>query len=252
MFRFPKREEVEERVKREARLLTYLSIQNQSLPLPIYQLHYAEEQLLCVSYAYLEGSPLRTEQSEIANVLGAFLSELHGMDITTAEAMGFTYERNGVYWERFYGELNSKLYPHFSQKQQDFVDRIFKTFLEKDGQKHSKKLVHGDLTSSNLLYDQEGGRLTGIIDFTDAMIGDPAIDIAGFYWDFGPEFTRLVLDHYEGNEPREAIYQRVEQFFGIQPLFFQLLHRYDNEQPLDQSEAMIRLAQLTRNKPNPY
>lgn len=220
MFRFPKREEVEERVKREARLLTYLSIQNQSLPLPIYQLHYEAEQLLCVSYAYLEGSPLRTEQSEIANVLGAFLSELHGMDITTAEAMGFTYERNGVYWERFYGELKSKLYPYFSQKQQDFVDRIFKTFLEKDGQKHSKKLIHGDLTGSNLLYDQERDRLTGIIDFTDAMIGDPAIDFAGFYWDFGPEFTRLVLDHYEGDEEREVIYQRVEQFYGIQPLFF--------------------------------
>jgi aminoglycoside phosphotransferase (APT) family kinase protein len=40
-------------------------------------------------------------------------------------------------------------------------------------------LVHADLAPEHLLADPVTTRLTGVIDFEDAQIGDPAIDFAG-------------------------------------------------------------------------
>jgi macrolide phosphotransferase len=50
-------------------------------------------------------------------------------------------------------------------------------------------LVHGDLHAGHLLLDEDG-RITGILDWTEAHWGDPATDLAMFYGAFG----RAALD----------------------------------------------------------
>ncbi|MGI4730858.1 MAG: phosphotransferase family protein [Janthinobacterium lividum] len=45
-------------------------------------------------------------------------------------------------------------------------------------------VLHGDLVSDHLLVDESTGRLTGIIDFGDVALGDPAHDLLGF-WIYG-------------------------------------------------------------------
>ena len=60
-------------------------------------------------------------------------------------------------------------------------------------------LVHGDFAMSSLLV--EGRRLTGIIDFGDAFIGDPLMDIAYFRLkeitkSYGRAIYRLLLRYY--------------------------------------------------------
>ncbi|HVK76644.1 MAG TPA: macrolide 2'-phosphotransferase [Kofleriaceae bacterium] len=53
-------------------------------------------------------------------------------------------------------------------------------------------LVHGDLHPGHLLLD-DGGRLTGVLDWTEAHIGDPSIDLAMFVGCFGrPALERLL------------------------------------------------------------
>jgi aminoglycoside phosphotransferase (APT) family kinase protein len=49
-----------------------------------------------------------------------------------------------------------------------------------------------------VLVDAKAGPITGIIDWTDAAITDPARDLALVYRDLGPEVCRLALAHYEG------------------------------------------------------
>ncbi len=46
--------------------------------------------------------------------------------------------------------------------------------------------------------DAGAGTITGVIDWTDAAITDPARDLALVYRDLGPEVCRLALAHYEG------------------------------------------------------
>jgi aminoglycoside phosphotransferase (APT) family kinase protein len=60
-------------------------------------------------------------------------------------------------------------------------------------------LVHGDFAMSSLLVD--GQSFTGVIDFGDAFIGDPLMDIAYFRFkeitkSYGHDIYRRLLRHY--------------------------------------------------------
>jgi aminoglycoside phosphotransferase (APT) family kinase protein len=59
------------------------------------------------------------------------------------------------------------------------------------------RLIHQDLSPEHLLADPQTGRLTGIIDWTDAMLGDPARDFVFLVGWRGWPFTEGVLRHYQ-------------------------------------------------------
>jgi aminoglycoside phosphotransferase (APT) family kinase protein len=44
---------------------------------------------------------------------------------------------------------------------------------------YSPTLVHNDIKGEHILADPQSGRITGILDWADAVIGSPAGDIAG-------------------------------------------------------------------------
>lgn len=61
-------------------------------------------------------------------------------------------------------------------------------------------LLHGDVYSQHLLWDEATGKL-GIIDFSDMMRGDPAIDFAELY-EYGEAFVHAVYEHYKGQKDK--------------------------------------------------
>jgi aminoglycoside 2''-phosphotransferase len=58
-------------------------------------------------------------------------------------------------------------------------------------------VLHGDLSPDHFLADTEQARLTGVIDWGDARIGDPAWDLVYIYEDYGPRTLNAFLDHYD-------------------------------------------------------
>jgi len=56
-------------------------------------------------------------------------------------------------------------------------------------------LVHGDLVDEHILLD-DAGRVTGVIDWGDSCLADPAMDFGGLYAWLGEDFVRSVLAHY--------------------------------------------------------
>ena len=58
------------------------------------------------------------------------------------------------------------------------------------------RLIHQDLSPDHLIVDPRTGRLTGIIDWTDAMLGDPARDFVGLVTSRGWRFAENVLRNY--------------------------------------------------------
>jgi aminoglycoside phosphotransferase len=62
-------------------------------------------------------------------------------------------------------------------------------------------ILHGDLGVSHLLYDPATARLTGVIDFGDLMLGDPARDFLGLRDDFPPVILAEVLEAYPVERP---------------------------------------------------
>ncbi|WP_344944207.1 phosphotransferase [Sphaerisporangium flaviroseum] len=65
----------------------------------------------------------------------------------------------------------------------------------------------------HLLVDVRASAITGVIDWTDAAITDPACDLALIYRDLGPEVFELTLAGYDGRfddagRERAAFYAR--------------------------------------------
>ncbi len=57
-------------------------------------------------------------------------------------------------------------------------------------------LVHGDLHPGHMLLDGEGA-VTGILDWTEAQVTDPSIDLAMFHGCFGPESLARLIALFE-------------------------------------------------------
>jgi macrolide phosphotransferase len=56
-------------------------------------------------------------------------------------------------------------------------------------------LIHGDLYAGHVMVDPDG-RATGIIDWTEARVADPAVDLAGHVRAFGEEALPALIDAY--------------------------------------------------------
>ncbi|WP_404451522.1 aminoglycoside phosphotransferase family protein [Virgibacillus necropolis] len=227
VFRFPKTTEIANKVIKEVTLLESILKQHPIVNVPKYGSLYDENKYLkCVYYRYIEGVSLSKfklipNRTENAKLLGEFLTKLHSLENPPKLITDHTFE----FWNKLYESVKKEVYPFLNEDQQEEVTETFGEFLSDFSTlTYPKTVIHGDLSSSNIIFDEKSKNINGIIDFTDAQIGDPAFDFAGFYWDYGPEFTKEVLSYYTGTESSEALYKRVEQFYGLQPVFHELLN----------------------------
>ena len=65
---------------------------------------------------------------------------------------------------------------------------------EQDG---PRRFIHNDICPDHIITSTGTGRLTGLIDFTDAMTGEPVLDFVGLIGIGGYEFIGTVLDRYD-------------------------------------------------------
>ncbi len=76
----------------------------------------------------------------------------------------------------------------------------------------------GDLTSRNILFDPSKLRLTGILDWSDSLVGDPAFDFAGLFEinrNFGHEILRLYEKAESNFNTRIDLYVKTIPFHEI-------------------------------------
>ena len=57
-------------------------------------------------------------------------------------------------------------------------------------------VIHGDLTDDHILFDPVRRRLSGVIDFADMAIGDPAQDFS-FLWSYGDGAPACAYANYD-------------------------------------------------------
>lgn len=250
VFRFPKSKQIANRVLKEFTLLKSLKTFHSSIKVPEYHLLYDQNrQLQCVYYQYIKGVTIEEynvirNTDENAKLLGEFLTNLHSLEIKTDLKAVHTYD----FWSELYESVQKEIFQFLSEHQKDEVSKTFNFFLDNYATLSlPKSVIHGDLTSSNIIMDNATDRINGIIDFTDAQIGDPAFDFAGFYWDFGPEFTKSVLTNYHGVEASETIFERIKRFYGLQPVFHELLHSVRNGSPVDWKTALNKFSSLKKS-----
>jgi aminoglycoside phosphotransferase (APT) family kinase protein len=166
LHRAPRREEVRPRLLSEARLLPWLAPQ---LPLPV---PIPEPTADGVRHRLLVGEPLEDDSTALGRELGAFLKALHGVDPVAAVEHGAVDASTAAADKNtFLAEARERVLPLLPLAAQaqgaGLLDRV-------EGVRTA--LIHADLGPDHLLV--RDGRITGIIDWTDAEIGDPALDLS--------------------------------------------------------------------------
>jgi len=67
-------------------------------------------------------------------------------------------------------------------------------------------LLHCDIGPGHVLYDPQTKNVTGVIDFGDILIGEPARDFVYIYEDYGSLILNEVLNRYAGQEAPKMMF----------------------------------------------
>ena len=215
IFRFPKDNEQQESFKRELQFLKYLKDKT-TVPIPDYK--YVASDQSFGGYPLLKGEEvfpekfalLSVEQKDnVAQQLGEFLTVIHTTPIVEIERIGYVEKTGGHFWsredaEKRFQRIKELVLPKLTEKERGWVEKNCEEYLSFSFN-YQKVLLHSDITAAHLLVDVNQGKLSGVIDFGDVEIGDPALDFAGLFYYYGEDFGQKVVDYYKGQVDPDMI-----------------------------------------------
>jgi len=162
----------------------------------------------CMVYPLLDGQPLsrkmllgfdESAQNDIAGQLGSFLYRLHTTEITGLDweipATRAPVKRQD--WIDIWQDVKEKIYPLFLKYQIEWAEDLFHNVL--DDPKSSMwepVLIHGDLAFYHILIDAPNPKITAVIDFGVAGIGDAASDFGCLINIYGEIFVNRMHPSY--------------------------------------------------------
>ncbi len=251
IFRFAYNGEGSRSLEREIALLPRLVA---AIRMPIPGITYSGRQRkngpVFVGYPKIAGVELVSErlfalepnvQNRCAHDLAQFLAELHSFDAGTAQELGvptcdYPFCRTeeglleGTAADLYNQELDRLLsYPALGEERRGYCKSLVEHLLDEraDGELPAA-LIHGDLSQDHVLFDPETEQITGVIDFSDAIISSPLLDFMYLYHAYGEEFLALLLNHYPGSNSKHIIsrVRRLHQWYIALRLLWALDHDY--------------------------
>jgi aminoglycoside 2''-phosphotransferase len=218
IFRFPKHEYGFRHLKDEARILrllrNYITLET---PSPLYE---ADD---CLAYRMIPGETLRrdvllklpdSDRQAIADQLAQFLKELHG--VPTDESAGFEVPPADALmkyegWVRAYERIREKVFPLLMPHVREWVTEHFESHLaDRSNFEFELRMVDTDIPPYHVMYDRRRRRISGIIDFGCAGLGDPAIDFGVIIYNYGESF----MDRLYGVYPEAETYLKRARFYA--------------------------------------
>ncbi|PGM90409.1 aminoglycoside phosphotransferase family protein [Bacillus cereus] len=257
LFRFPRKLEYAKRIPLEKELCIILSHSLQEIEVPKYHLLYkndADTFPLCSYYTLIHGEPLKKEivtklekkeLKAIITQLATFLAALHSIPLKRVETLGFPIEKTLTYWKELQTKLNQYLTNSFTSLQKSALNSLFENFLTCIAKSpFQNTIIHADFTHHHILFNNLNKTISGVIDFGDAQIGDPAFDFAGLYYDFGHEFTTSVYEQYSVlvSHHDSLLIHRITTFYQYSPLLHNLIYNIEthNEIELNKSKEQLK------------
>ena len=228
LARFPLREECAAPLRSEGRLLAALADElSVAVPRPEYVSNGCSSFLLpFFAYRTLPGVPLAEAtlddqaRTAVARQLGRFLTELHSFPVERAAGLGvpvYTPESWRQRYVALHERVRADVYPLLDDDESKRIEAFWQDFLGRvEYVTFRPALIHHDLSGEHVLLDAERGSITGVIDFGDACVGDPAFDFAGFEGPFRDTMLssyKLPLD--ETFEERPDVYRRISPFHAV-------------------------------------
>lgn len=235
VLRFPRRAEAEVLFERKRPVLDLVRpVLPRSVAVPFVKVlnhDVADFPYRVAAHRFIAGTPADEVadplRSALAESLGEALSAIHSVSESAARKAGleeldraeagriewFTRGSQGV---RALRERDASL-----NAAVEWLDRVDDPLQRLDA---PLRLIHHDLSAEHLLADQKTGRLVGILDWTDAILGDPAHDFMPLVAFGGWNLVHQVLAHYaHGTDP--GFWDRLRFMARLLPLMW-LGHAY--------------------------
>ena len=153
-------------------------------------------------FSFIEGTDLTSlalkrmseeGRSRLARDLGRILGEIHSFPLEGESNSGAKRSRED--WLQFYNEAKSQ-FPHLISTGVEFIESVFAPIV--DGSLslgYQPRLIHGDLAPYHVKADLSAAKISGLIDFGEAGIGDAATDISCLIYNLGLPFVE-AMDTY--------------------------------------------------------
>ncbi|MEV0664647.1 phosphotransferase family protein [Actinomadura luteofluorescens] len=189
-------------VRDEARLLAAVADVS---PVPVPEPSFTVAEQGCLAYFKLPGLPLiDTEPAQrsshvgpVAAALGEFLGALHSAPVGEMAGLVETDDEPMAVWV----EESAQIYAAIIEMVPPAHRPVVEAFLGASPPAGPRDLVfsHNDLGIEHVLVDPDAWTVTGVIDWSDAAITDPARDFGLLYRDLGPDALDLALGVYRAD-----------------------------------------------------
>lgn len=226
VLRIPRRSDLGKQIAQENKILT-LARKHLSVAVPEWQIANSE----LIAYPLLQDKPVLTYNAETYEVtwhmnqdnsnyvpsLAKILVDLHRIPNREADAMG----------------LKSLTPEETRQEMLDRVENVKKELgigfeLENRWRRWLDNdtlwppftcFVHGDLYAGHILASKNG-EISGIIDWSEGQVSDPAMDFSGHSAVFGEESLKELISKYEqmGGKTWDTIYEQAIERQAASPL----------------------------------
>lgn len=196
----------------EADLLALVAARS---PVPVPRPVLVDPEAGAIAYEKLPGVPLLgrpvADPTRATPALGALLTALHRTDPAEAAHLVDRDDVPPADWlaeaAGHHRQVADRLPPAARRRVEDFLAS------PPPPAPTALALCHNDLGAEHLLVDPATGTLTGVIDWADAAITDPAVDLARVLRDLGGRALEATLAHYEApwtdaDRERAAFYAR--------------------------------------------
>ncbi|OZM73056.1 bifunctional AAC/APH [Amycolatopsis antarctica] len=198
-------------------------------PLPVPVPVFSAPELGCLAYRAVPGTPLlalprprwEPHTSRIAELLGGLHAAVHGIPVDRmADTVPCDVEPLPGWLEDAAGDFAC-----VSTTVPRLFHRSVEAFLGASPPAEPDHLVfaHNDLGIEHVLAAADGYPVTGVIDWGDAAITDPAYDLGLLYRDLGPAALDSALGEYHTGPPDPALIERAV-FYARCGVFEDLAH----------------------------
>jgi aminoglycoside phosphotransferase (APT) family kinase protein len=207
LFRFPKRANIALTVEREVLLLSLLAdatsvavprIEWLGQPGPDFPYPFAGYRLIPGIAAEMLPEPiLPDDERRIATQIGQAIASIHRVPIERAKSLGAVdrpWNADALVAQAidYSPSLDAVVPPALLADYHALLDGA----VAPPPPAPFCRLAHGDLYAGHLLFDPETLELTGIVDFAEIGLQDPAVDFVQLFQWRGEAFIRMVLDAY--------------------------------------------------------
>lgn len=235
------------RVLRESRVLATVAATS-PLPVPVPRFTAADDG--CLAYARLPGSPLldlpaaqrSRRAAAVGAALGGLLSALSALPVELmAEVAGVDDTPPGEWLDEC-----RDLLPQLTSAIPGRHLPTVRAFLDADPPHPADRLVftHNDLGIEHVLADPDTGRVTGVLDWGDAAVADPAHDLGLVLRDLGQEALDAALTAYEVGPDRARHLRRRIDFHARCALLEDLAYGLDTGRDAYVEKSLLGMAGL--------